>query len=213
MDSYIDSPESHQAAVKNPAMLGGPFMDFDRNRVEDVKRLRDRTLEKRKNLVSLSRATEQLDALLREKARGYSLEPIYAEVPPCLDGYVELVYDLNQHPSFRLIEPLLYKSPVYDPSLQSVVLSEIQGDDRPFILSTPRLDEDDSVHLRIPFESKQLDSLFLMKTQPSSFKKACDMLALSGEQAERFRSFLTTDAPPPYAKYEGSGARWRNFWS
>src|ERR1700693_6223187 len=45
MESYIESPETHEAAVRNPALLGGPFMDFDRNRVEDVRRLRDRTLK------------------------------------------------------------------------------------------------------------------------------------------------------------------------
>lgn len=44
MESYIAAPETHQAAVKNAALAGGPFMDFARNRVEDVKALRDRTL-------------------------------------------------------------------------------------------------------------------------------------------------------------------------
>lgn len=211
MESYIESPETHQAAVKNPALLGGPFMDFDRNRVEDVKRLRDRTLEERDHLVRLSRAIGQLDALLREKATGYGLESLYAEVPACLQGYVELVYDLNSHPSFRLIEPLLYKSGFYDPSLQSLMLSEIRGDDRPFVLSTPRLDKDGSVQLPIPFASRQLDALFRMKTEPSSRASILDTLGLDGEGAERFRSFLTTEPPPPYSQYDGAGARWRYF--
>ncbi|HUY12927.1 MAG TPA: MBL fold metallo-hydrolase [Terriglobia bacterium] len=211
MQSYIDSPESHEAAVSNPALLGGPFMDFDRNRVEDVKRLRDRTLEERGHLVNLSRAIEQLDTLLREKAVGFSLESLYAEVPACLQGYVELVYDLNNHPSFRLIEPLLYKSPFYDTSLQSVTLSEISADDRPFVLSTPRLDKHDSVQLQMPFASEQLDALFRMKTEPSSFEAIHDTLGLNGEDTERFRSFLTAEKPRPYAKYEGEGARWRYF--
>ena len=68
MDSYIESPETHQAAVKNPALLGGPFMDLGGNHVEEVKQLRDRTLRERSNLVNLSRSIEKLDALLREKA-------------------------------------------------------------------------------------------------------------------------------------------------
>ncbi|MGH9430461.1 MAG: MBL fold metallo-hydrolase [Terriglobia bacterium] len=211
MESYIESPETHEAAVKNPALLGGPFMDFDRNRVEDVKRLRDRTLGERSPLVSLSRAIEQLDALLREKAVGYSLESLYAEVPACLQGYVELVYDLNNHPSFRLIESLLYKSPFYDSSLQSVMLSEIKADDRPFVLSTPRLDHDHSVQLPMPFASEQLDALFRMKSEPSSFEAIRDTLGLSGEDAERFRAFLTPEKPRPYPRYEGDGARWRYF--
>ena len=36
---------------------------------------------------------------------------LYAEIPEPLRGYVELVYDLNGNPSFRLIEALLYRSP------------------------------------------------------------------------------------------------------
>jgi L-ascorbate metabolism protein UlaG (beta-lactamase superfamily) len=211
MDSYIDSPETHESAVKNPALLGGPFMDFDSNRVAEVKKLRERTLIQRSHLIDLSRAIEQLDALLREKAAGYSLESLYAEVPACLQGYVELVYDLNNHPSFRLIEPLLYKSPFYDSSLQSVMLSEISGDDRPFVLSTPRVDKGDSINLQIPFASEQLDTLFRMKNEPSSFDAIRGALSLGAGDAERFRSFLTTEAPKPYAKYEGDGARWRYF--
>jgi L-ascorbate metabolism protein UlaG (beta-lactamase superfamily) len=211
MDSYIESPETHQAAVKNPALLGGPFMDLGDNHVEEVKRLRDRTLRERSSLVNLSRSIEKLDALLREKAAGYSLEALYAEVPACLQGYVELVYDLNNHPSFRLIEPLLYKSPFYDPAMQTVMLSEIARDDRPFVLSTPRLERGDSVGLHTPFASEQLDALFRMKNEPSSLTAIQDALNLSDEDAERFRSFLTTDKPRPYAKYDGDGARWRYF--
>ena len=211
MDSYIESPETHQAAVKNPALLGGPFMDFAGDRVEDVKRLRDRTVRDRSHLVTLSRAIEQLDAMLREKAAGYSLEALYAEVPACLQGYVELVYDLNNHPSFRLIEPLLYKSSFYDPSLQSVMLSEITGDDRPFVLSTPRLDTGNSVQLQMPFASEQLDTLFRMKTEPAPYAEIKNALGLNDEDAERFRGFLTTEKPRSYSKYEGEGARWRYF--
>jgi L-ascorbate metabolism protein UlaG (beta-lactamase superfamily) len=211
MDSYIDSPETHEAAVKNPAMLGGPFMDFPGNRVEEVKELRDRTLSERSHLVDLSRSIEQLDALLREKASGYSLESLYAEVPACLQGYVELVYDLNNHPSFRFIEPLLYGSRFYEASMQSLMLSEITRDDRPFVLSTPRLDKGDSVQLQIPFASEQLDALFRMKNESSTSEAIRDALALNGEDAERFSSFLTTEKPRPYAKYDGEGARWRYF--
>jgi hypothetical protein len=76
MDSYIASPETHEAAVRNPALLGGPFMDLGRNRVDEVKALRDRTLNQRSHLVSLSRSIEQLDAMLREKAAGYSLRKV-----------------------------------------------------------------------------------------------------------------------------------------
>ena len=211
MNSYIESPETHQAAVKNPALLGGPFMDLGDNRVEEVNELRERTISQRKDLVELSRAIEQLDSLLREKGTGFSLEALYPEVPENLQGYVELVYDLNNHPSFRLIEPLLYKSKFYDPSLQSVMLSEIKGDDRPFVFSTPRLDRRDAVHMQIPFASEKVDALARMKHEPTTLAALRETLELSSEDEQLFRSFLTTEQPKPYPKYEGDGARWRYF--
>ena len=125
IESYIESSETHEAAVKDPRLLGGPFMDLKQRRVQDVTNLRERTLHERGHLIALSGAIEQLDGLLREKAAGFSLEPLYREVPQALQGYVELVYDLNNHPSFRLIEPLLYKSPYYNCWLQTMALHQL----------------------------------------------------------------------------------------
>jgi L-ascorbate metabolism protein UlaG (beta-lactamase superfamily) len=211
MDSYIASPETHASAVSNPALLGGPFMDLKGNCVEEVSRLRERTVRDRAGLLELSAAIAELDQLLREKGTGYSLEALYPEVPAALRGYVELVYDLNNQPSFRLIEPLLYRSRYYDESMQSMMLSEISGDDRPFVLSTPRLEKGDSVQLYAPFASEKYDRLFRMKTTPAPFEDLRQAFGLEGEDAERFRRLFTADAPKPYAKYEGAGARWRYF--
>ncbi len=211
MASYIKSPESHQAAAKNSAMRGGPFMDFGRNRVEEVKQLRDRTLRERTQLVGLSHAIDKLDAMLRDNAKGFSLETLYAQVPDCLQGYVELVYDLNNQPSYRLIEPLIYQSAYYDTSLQSIILSDISGDDRPFVFSTPKLDTGNSVGLRFPFASDKYDKLFRSKYKSTSFGEICDTLDLCGPHADRFRALFTTEQPRRYSKYEGSGARWRYF--
>jgi L-ascorbate metabolism protein UlaG (beta-lactamase superfamily) len=211
MESYIESPETHEAAVKDPRLLGGPFMDLKQRQVEKVARLRERTLRERGRLVALSHAFEELDALLRQKAAGFSLEPLYSEVPEALRGYVELVYDLNNQPSFRLIEPLLYRSPYYNCSFQTLALSEIKGDDRPFVLSTPRLDDGDSLQLHIPFASERLDLLFRMKHAPSSEEGISEVLGLAEADRARFRDFLTTEGPRPYARYDGEGARWRYF--
>ncbi len=211
MDSYIESPETHEAAVKDPKLLGGPFMDLKQRQVDKVAELRERTLRERDRLITLSRAIQELDALLRQKAAGFSLEPLYSEVPEALRGYVELVYDLNNQPSFRLFEPLLYKSAYYDTSLQTMALSEISGDDRPFVLSTPRLDDGDSLQLRIPFASDALDVLFRMKHVLTSEEKISEALSVCDHDRARFRSFLTTEQPRPYTHYDGEGARWRYF--
>ena len=211
MNSYIQAPESHAAAVKNPKMLGGPFMDFSGNRVPEVIELRDRTLRERSQLVELSRDIVKLDEMLRSKAKGYSLECLYSEVPESLQGYVELVYDLNNYPSFRLIEPLLYRSRYYDRSMQSIRLSLISGDDRPFVLSTPRLEDHGEFDLHIPFASERIDKLFRMKSEPTCFSCFKDLLEFPDSKDELARSFLTEEARPVYQKYTGDGARWRYF--
>jgi len=211
MDSYIANPEAHAAAVKNPKLLGGPFVDLEGNQADAVRQLRDDTVARRASLLELSKAIEDLDCLLRTKAQGYDLSPLYAEIPSALRGYVELVYDLNNHPSFRLLEPLLYRSHFYDRSMQSLMLSAVTGDDRPFVLSTPRFPNDHSVHLNMPFASEQVDALFSLKTKPLPFADICENLHLSGEKAQRFRAFLTEDRPRAYSSYEGEGARWRYF--
>jgi L-ascorbate metabolism protein UlaG (beta-lactamase superfamily) len=211
MNSYVSSPQVHFNAVKNPKMLGGPFIDLGGGRVDEIRALRDRTKTDRAHLFDLSAAIGTLDNLIRDNVKGYSLHPLYSQVPDILRGYVELVYDLNLHPSFRLIEPLLYKSRYYDESMQSLMLSVIQSDNRPFMLSTPRLPDDSSVHLRIPFNSPVVDELFRLKSSPRRGEEIKQMLGVSGSQQELLNSFLTPELPPRYEPYQGPGVRWRYF--
>ncbi|MBV8902818.1 MAG: MBL fold metallo-hydrolase [Acidobacteriia bacterium] len=211
MDSYITNPEAHAAAARNPKLLGGPFMDFGGNRTADVERLRERTRTECRHLIALSEAIEKLDELLREKATGHSLDSLYALIPGPLRGYVELVYDLNHRASFRLLEPLLYRSKYYEPSLQAVMLSPIHADDRPFVLSTPRFQTPDSVDLQVPFSHPGLDALHRMKTAPGDPQELEEMLGVGREAREVFQSFFTPEAPPAYERYTGDGARWRYF--
>ncbi|HKX26489.1 MAG TPA: MBL fold metallo-hydrolase [Blastocatellia bacterium] len=213
MDSYIAAPQIHAKAVTNPEMLGGPFIDYGGKRVDEIKALRKQTAQKRARLLELSKALTDLDVILRAKAKGYSLQPLYEGIPPTLKGYVELVYDLNNHPSFKLIEPLLYRSEYYDRSAQSLMLSLTTGDDRPFSLSTPRLEDENLLHLQIPFDHQSIDELFCLKSAPRRFDEIAELLGLdgNGRQRELLRSFLTDAPPPKYAPYEGQGVRWRYF--
>jgi hypothetical protein len=138
MESYVNAPNVHRAAAKNPAMAGGPFVDYEDQRATEVSALIEKTRSTRRDLLELAAAIKQLNEILLSEADGSSLEPLYARVPEPLKGYVELVYDLNNQPSFRIIEALLYRSRFYDASTQSIVMSTINQDDRPFMLSTPR---------------------------------------------------------------------------
>jgi L-ascorbate metabolism protein UlaG (beta-lactamase superfamily) len=149
--------------------------------------------------------------MLRNEAKGFSLEPLYSRVPDCLRGYVELVYDLNNNPSFRLLEPLLYESPYYDEGRQSLMLSLTNSDDRPFVLSTPRLCKPGDVHIRIPFSSPAIDELFRMKTVPGSVDELADKLGVMSVDRENFRAFFTPEPPRAYQPYRGGALRWRYF--
>ncbi|HEY0782357.1 MAG TPA: MBL fold metallo-hydrolase, partial [Thermoanaerobaculia bacterium] len=212
MKSFIQAPQVHLAATRNPAMLGGPFISHGVDRVKDVKALYERTLVDQAPLITLARAVKELDDLLRGEAKGFSLEPLYGRVPEPLRGFVELVYDLNHNPSFRLIEPLLYDSPYYDTSLQTLALTLIEGDkDRPFVLSTPRLDEDGVLFVKRPFDHPGIDELFLMKQSPRLYGHIKELLGIAEADDAVFRTFFTSEAPEPYAHYDGAGMRTRYF--
>lgn len=211
LDSYISAPQVHASAVRNPKMLGGPFVDYDGKRVGEIRAFRDGIKLKRGHMVELSTALGDLDSCLRTKARGYTLQPLYADVPEVLKGYVELVYDLNNHASFKLIESLLYVSKYYNRSSQSLALSLITGDDRPFVLSTPRLEGEKLLHLQLPFDHESVDELFRTKSIPKSFDEIRAMLELDNTSDELLSSLLTESPPPCYTPYNGPGIRWRYF--
>jgi L-ascorbate metabolism protein UlaG (beta-lactamase superfamily) len=211
MNSYILAPYIHEAAVKNPKMLGGPFMDFPKNRVADVKALKSKTIGKQKNMIEFAEAVNALNKMLMNDAKGESLEPLYAKVPEILKGYVELIYDVNNLPSFRFFEPLLYHSPFYNEESQSIAFYLINEDDRPFVLSTPRLSDDAVLHINVPFASQAIDELFKMQRTPQTYNYIRSFFDLNPKQEEIFRSFFTEEVPKAYEKYTGTGARVRYF--
>ena len=211
MQSFVNAVQVHVAAVANPKMLGGPFIDHGSDRVPEITDLITKTRHDRAQMLAFAEAIQQLEDLLRTRADGHSLEPLYDSIPELLRGYVELVYDLNDHASYRFIEPLLYHSPFYDVASQSLMLSLIDQDERPFVLSTPRLDNDASVHLPLPFSSEAIDHLFAMKRTPHSFHWIKERLGLADENDALSKTFFTEDPPKPYDQYTGDGVRWRYF--
>lgn len=211
IDSYILAPNVHAAAVKNPKMLGGPFMDYDTNRVDEIKKLKERIVKSQKDNIELAAAIKALDKMLKENAKGYSLEPLYNKVPDLLKGYIELVYDLNGYPSFRVIETLVYKSNFFNKSSQSLALWLTENDSRPFVLSTPRLDEKNVVHVNIPFDHETIDDLARMKRTPGTIEHIRDLLNVDESNFEIFNTFFTTSPMTSYRKYEGDKIRMRYF--
>jgi L-ascorbate metabolism protein UlaG (beta-lactamase superfamily) len=211
MQSFVNAPQVHVMAQKNPAMRGGPFINYGPDRVGDIKKLMEGTVKRSARLLELAAAVEQTNAILLNEAKGDSLEALYKKLPEALRGYVELVYDLNDSPSFRLIEGLLYKSPYYDESSQSVALSLVHRDERPFALSTPCLRDEGRVFIQAPFRSAAYDELFAMKYTPQPLGHIQEALQVADEDRELFSTFFTEEPPPPPPRYNGDGVRVRYF--
>ena len=209
MKSYVMAPEIHAAAVKNPAMRGGPFLDFDSRRVSEIKELLDETLSEQAHMIEFAEAVKQTNEMLMIEAKAHSLEQLYQRVPDLLKGYCELVYDLNHQPSIRFIEGLLYQSPYYNPSRQSISLSLVESDSRPFVFSTPRMKEARTLYIKIPFAHRSIDELFKMREQPQSFEQVKHSLGLEDEQDSLLLSFLTQVKPKTSSRYVGDSVRIR----
>lgn len=212
MKSFIKAPQMHAAAVKNVKMKGGPFMDIDVDKVDEVQKLLDETVAKREYQLEFCDAIKKLDEMLSSHPKGYSLEGLYPQVPEILKGYVELVYDLNHNLSYRFFEALLYKSHLYDSCGQSIAIWETSNDERPFVLSTPRLRSDKGVlHFDMPFNHHAIDELSKMKRQPQDLDYIKELFDVRPEQEHLFESFFTTEEPLAYEPYTGDKVRMRYF--
>ena len=211
MQSFVSAPQMHVAALKNPAMLGGPFIDHDPSRVDEIKRLVESTTREHAHMLKFAAGVQELDKLLATEAAGFSLEPLYQKVPDVLKGYVELLYDLNNQPSMRFIEGLLYKSEYYNPAAQSIELSIANGNSRSFVFSTPRLHNEGHLRLKMPFNYEGFDELFKMKYVPQNYDYIKELLHIRDEDDEAFRNFFTEEVPPPYVRYAGDDVRIRYF--
>jgi L-ascorbate metabolism protein UlaG (beta-lactamase superfamily) len=211
MQSFVSAPQMHVAALKNPAMLGGPFIDHDPSRADEIKVLVERTTREQARMLKFAAAVQELDNLLATEAAGFSLEPLYQKVPDVLKGYVELLYDLNNQPSMRFIEGLLYKSEYYNTAAQSIELSIANGNSRSFVFSTPRLQSEGHLRLNMPFNYEGFDELFKMKYVPQPYDYIKELLHIRDEDDEVFRSFFTEEIPPPHVGYAGDDVRVRYF--
>ena len=211
MQSFVTAPQMHVAALKNPAMLGGPFIDYDPSRADEIKVLAERTAREHAHMLKFAAAIQELDKLLANEAAGLSLEPLYAKVPEVLKGYVELLYDLNNQPSMRFIEALLYRTEYYNAAAQSIDLSIANGNSRSFVFSTPRLHREGHLRLNLPFNDEGFDELFKMKYVPQPFNYIKELLHIRNEDDEVFRSFFTEEVPAPPVGYTGDDVRIRYF--
>jgi L-ascorbate metabolism protein UlaG (beta-lactamase superfamily) len=211
MESFVANPAIHVAALKNPALAGGPYLNYGVERASEVKELLERTRKEQAASLQFAQAVAELDKLLAP-ANGSSLEELYKKVPDILQGYVELTYDLNNRASARFFEALLYRSPHYKEASQSLSFRLLKGDSRPYVFSTPRLDSDkDTLHVHLPFRHEAIDRLYAMRRTPGPVEAIREAMGIGAKDAELFSTFFTDQAPRPASRYDGDGVRVRYF--
>jgi L-ascorbate metabolism protein UlaG (beta-lactamase superfamily) len=212
MQSFLESPEAHAAASRNPSLVGGPFMALPPERAPDVRELLNFTLARQRKNVELARAILEFSDALASEAAGQCLEPFYERVPGPLRGYVELVYDYYHRPSVRLIEGLLYESEYYDAGLQSLRLGRLgRYDERAFFMSTPRLPEPGQIDWPVPFESELVDAVFRLDTTPQTLGYIAELFGMGEGGLARLRPLLTDEPAPAREPWDEPRVRFRYF--
>ncbi|MET3130968.1 L-ascorbate metabolism protein UlaG (beta-lactamase superfamily) [Oxalobacteraceae bacterium GrIS 1.11] len=215
MESYLDAPELHAQALANAAMRGGPFMDWPAARADEIAALLAHTRARHAPQLAFAAALGRCWEQLAQHAHGYALADLYAELPQEVRGLVELVYTLGGAPDLRVIEPLLYHCALYDPGAQSALVYRLDGDRRPFALSTPQMMRPDAVLLEFPFASPVHDFLANLRDSPQPWDAIVAGLHLRGEQRERFRALVALQepqaAPRPRVAARLETCRWRYF--
>ena len=194
LNSYLANPEIHLKACRNPKFAGGPFVDVPVERAGEIRQLLETTEREQSANVEFARAITETYELLSREAKGQSLERFYEKLSPLLRGYAELLYDYYNHPILRLIEGLLYESPLYRRELQTLrIFSTASDSSRRFFLSTPRLLSDGEIDWTMPFESAQLDEFFALEDTPKPLGEIREILGLSEKDDERLLPLLTQE--------------------
>ncbi|PPT26471.1 MBL fold metallo-hydrolase [Xanthomonas arboricola] len=210
LKSFVSNPSVHVAATKDPALLGGPFLALGHNDVASAKALLDSTNSRCHKLLRFAEEYKKLDRRLQETATGAGLDPYYQSLPDELAGLVELTYDLNNHPSIKIIEELLYEADA-DPG-HEICLHMTSDEDREFFMSTPMLDRHGRVFLDLKFDDPRLDELSMARFSPVCVEELAGMLEVRDVDLESFRELFTPEPPSRISpEYNGEKVRLRYF--
>src|SRR5262249_57225248 len=95
LESYLQNPQVHIAASKNPALRGGYFVNVEESRSMELTALLDIIKRDRAEMLAFAAAVTEADEMLRQNATGFDLTPLYPKLPPALNGLVELAYDTS----------------------------------------------------------------------------------------------------------------------
>lgn len=191
--SFIATPAVHRSSSLDPRLRGGMFVNHDESAIPMITKLADHIEEPSGPIAALAAAIDELAILLEAEAAGADLTPCYARIPPPLRGYVELVYDLNDHARVRFSERLLYNSASFREADHCVDLARCTSDERPFAMSTPRLPGPSHVQAAMPLRDERIGALFATLTTPRPYGELVDMFEVGREDSAKFADMFSAD--------------------
>lgn len=194
VDSYLKAPHLHDAVNSDPHRYGAPFLDPQGATHDEVQAARETMAKGGEAKLQLADDIDELRALLREKAVGGPMEPLYPLVPHSLRGRVELVYDTAHKPTFRFFEALMYGSPAYERDGQCVSLTAAASP-QPFVYSSPVLPRPDRLDIDLPFDSPLWNDLFEARLDPVDVPHLAQRLGVADADLPAFTA-LFHDVPP-----------------
>lgn len=212
LQSYLENPEMHLQAARNPNLVGGPFVDIPSHRIEEVRELLEATKLRQAKSIEFGQSITGFANWLADVAKGESLEPFYAKLPEPMRGYVELIYDYYNRPALRFLEGLLYTSDYYDAGLQSLRISQLTSDDsRPFFMSTPRLLNPGEIDLGVAFADERADQLFALDCVPQTLTRIREILGTDKDDDSNLLKHFTEVPPAIPEKWTSRTVRIRYF--
>jgi len=208
LESYLEAPEAHASGAAHPATKGGPFVGLP---PEDFNRVAALTGELREehDLLDLAAAIDELAAMLDE-FDGRDFGSAYLRTPKALRGLVEFVYDGRHRPRALFRESLLYRGR-YDPTRrEAIYLTGGDGDDRPFMLSTPRVTSDRGIVVRLPLRDEALDVIARSRLGHVPLGELRDAVGPEVVGSPHFAQLWSEGPAPEMRRWDG-GLRVRYF--
>jgi L-ascorbate metabolism protein UlaG (beta-lactamase superfamily) len=211
LESYLQSPQIHINASRNPDLRGGFFVNIEEARSDGIRDLVASIKRDRAPLLRFAAAVSEAEEIVRQGATGFDLTPLYPKLPEALSGLTEIAYDTSNQPALRFIEPLVYESDAYTEDRQLIQLSLETGVERPFILSTPRLSSPDVLELPVPFRHPGLEELARSRVKGTTLSRLRELLGLDDGQSAAMRGLLAPQPDLAPDRHIGSGGRIRYF--
>jgi len=213
LKSFIANPGVHEAASKNPKMLGGSFLELKQSDVVSARALLQDTVQRGADLLGFAEDLLKLDRQLQKSESGFSLDHLYSNLPSSLAGLVEASYDSNNHVSLRLLEELAYDEDAFKSPAQELAFGRSKDTTRNFFLNTPRLPSDDRMIVPSSFSHACFDLISTSRIAAVPFRQLADALGVHDEAEQlRLRSYFSSEPPLRNAPaYDGEGLRVRYF--